>query len=197
MPRLVFITPEFASHSCDLPEGTLTVGRSRHNHIVIEDNSVSAKHCELLVHGCQVIVRERGSHNGTFVNGIRVAAQSGVNSGQRLRLGAVEARLEVELAEDDDATPITATEDYRRLMRESARRTIEAQSFPVIISRAQSGPARSATLTFDAPPPPAAPAPEPEEETHTIHRHWTLQRKIWIAVGLIVVALLMFWMPSM
>ena len=72
MPKLVFTQPEFAGQSCGLRDGIITIGRSRRNEIIIEENSVSSDHGDLLVHNQEVIVRERGSRNGIFVNGVRV-----------------------------------------------------------------------------------------------------------------------------
>lgn len=93
MPRLILTSPEFAHQSCDLPDGTWSVGRSQRSQIVVEDDSVSSDHCELVVYGAEVIVREHGSRNGTFVAGVRVKAQSGIRHGQCLRLGRIETML--------------------------------------------------------------------------------------------------------
>ena len=49
MPKLIFTQPEFAAQTCELPEGTTTVGRGPRNTLVIRDDTVSADHCELLV----------------------------------------------------------------------------------------------------------------------------------------------------
>ena len=114
MTRLILITPEFGAQSCELPDGTLRVGRAPHNDIVLRDESVSAEHCELLVQGVEVIVRELGSRNGTYVNGLRVAAQSGLSRGQTLRIGRVEACLDHPEIQDESSTDNTAVFAYRR-----------------------------------------------------------------------------------
>ena len=107
-PKLIFTQPEFAAQSCELSEGVTTVGRSSRNTLVIRDSSVSADHCEILVSWNEVIVREHGSRNGTWVNGVRVSGQRPVNHGETVRFGKVEARLELAEVLTDDATANTA-----------------------------------------------------------------------------------------
>jgi predicted component of type VI protein secretion system len=114
--RLVFTQPEFDGQWCELMEGKMTVGRSSKNDIVIRDESVSAEHCEVMVNWNEVIVRERGSHNGTFVNEVRVPAQSGVKHGQTIRFGRVVARLELDGNFENTATDMTATPGLRQRM---------------------------------------------------------------------------------
>lgn len=110
MPKLHFPQPEFTTHSCDLPEGKTTVGRSSRNSLVLSDPSVSADHGELVVSWNEVIVRDHGSSNGTWVAGVRVNAggQLPVNHGAVIRFGRVEARLELDGGPDDEATAATA-----------------------------------------------------------------------------------------
>lgn len=106
MPRLVFLQPEFASASCDLPQGRTTVGRHPSSNLVITDDSVSADHCEILVNWDEVILREHGSKNGTWVQGHRVSGQLPAYHGNILRFGRVEARLEL------PDLPTTETSDH-------------------------------------------------------------------------------------
>ena len=131
MPKLLFTQPEFAQQVCQLPDGAFAVGRSRSNQIILEEASVSSEHAELLVHGNEVIVRERGSRNGTFVGGVRVKAQTGVKHGQSIRFGRVEVRLELEPSEMEDATSVTAVTSFRRFLREAATPAPEPPKFPL------------------------------------------------------------------
>jgi len=126
MPKLHFPQPEFATHSCDLPEGKTTVGRSSRNNLVLSDPSVSADHGELQVSWNEVIVRDHGSSNGTWVAGVRVEGQRPANHGDLIRFGRVEARLELDGFPADDATSVTANFGVSRVARpqpdpESAR----------------------------------------------------------------------------
>jgi len=130
MPKLVFTQPEFAGQSCGLRDGIITIGRSRRNEIIIEENSVSSDHGDLLVHNQEVIVRERGSRNGIFVNGVRIQAQSGVTHGQTIRFGRVEVRLDLEPVPDENATDITAMHASRRLRGKGAAPAPAMPGFP-------------------------------------------------------------------
>ena len=132
MTRLILITPQFGAQSCELPDGTLRVGRAPHNDIVLRDESVSAEHCELLVQGIEVIVRELGSRNGTYVNGLRVAAQSGLSRGQTLRLGRVEARVDHPEISDESQTDNTAVFAYRKAVEAEESPANPPAKLPVI-----------------------------------------------------------------
>ena len=89
MPKLIFIDKNFSGQVYELVLEKTTVGRSDQNTLVIHDNSLSAAHCEILVNGPEVIVRDLNSRNGTFVDGSRLNKQSGVRSGQTVRFGSV------------------------------------------------------------------------------------------------------------
>ena len=133
MPRLRFLSSEFAGQSAELANGTVTLGRKPGNDLIVLDGSVSARHCEFLVFGYEVIVRECGSRNGTFVNGQRVGSQSGVVHGERLRLGRVEAVLEIGEAAEDDNTDWTAIAAHRRV-REAAAARPERCPYPTVFA---------------------------------------------------------------
>lgn len=135
MPRLRFLTPPFAGQSAELAEGTVTLGRKPGNDLIVLEGSISARHCEFLVSGYEVIVRECGSRNGTFVNGFRVEAQSGVAHGERLRFGGVEAILEIGEWAPEDQTEWTASAAHRRA-RETAAPKPQRCSYPTVIHRA-------------------------------------------------------------
>ena len=91
--------------------------------MVICDRFVSAKHCEILVNGSEVIVRDLGSRNGTFVNGRRLQNQQcGVKSGHIIAFGSVQARLEIELDLDEtDLSTKSAVYSHSRAVRDERR----------------------------------------------------------------------------
>jgi pSer/pThr/pTyr-binding forkhead associated (FHA) protein len=134
MIRLVLLSREFENQSCRLDDGHHRVGRDRRNDIVILDNSVSGEHCELLVYGGELIVRERGSRNGTYVDGVRIKAQSGVKPGQTISLGQVEIRVELESHPDGSATSFTAMDDYRRIRHQAAQPSVHATVLPIVFA---------------------------------------------------------------
>ena len=90
---------------------------------MIRDSSLSARHCEILVNGAEVIVHDLGSRNGTMVAGrLLKNQQSAVKNGQIVRFGLVDARLEIEHMEwDGQNNPESAVIDHRKIMRDQRR----------------------------------------------------------------------------
>jgi predicted component of type VI protein secretion system len=136
-PRLIVTNEGFEHQSCPLLDGTWKVGRSHDCHLIIKDDSVSAVHCDLLVYGREVIVRECGSRNGTFVDNVRLGGQMGLNHGQFLRVGRIIMQLLIEPRNDDEngATCLTALDCFKKAMRLPPKPAGAAASFPVIFQR--------------------------------------------------------------
>lgn len=93
MARLVVLTEGFTGRTYELKVDRTTVGRVEDNAFQVAEPSVSSHHCEILLRGDQVIVKDLDSTNGTFINGQKVT-ESPLQSGQILRLGQLEMRLE-------------------------------------------------------------------------------------------------------
>src|ERR1051326_5318028 len=122
MAKLIFVDKNFPGRSYELVLEKTTVGRGDHNTLVIRDPSLSATHCEILMNGDEIIVRDLDSSNGTFLNGTRLRGQSQAKSGQTIRFGSVEARLELEPHEDQtDTAEITAIHTLDKIMRQQKR----------------------------------------------------------------------------
>ena len=93
MPRLVLLTEGFTGRSFELKAERSTVGRLEDNNFQIPAPSVSSHHCEILLKGNDVVVKDLDSTNGTFINGEQVT-EAVLTVGQTVRFGSVEARLE-------------------------------------------------------------------------------------------------------
>ena len=124
MPRLLFLNRELANHTWDLATQRTTIGRNEQNTLPIPDPTISGEHCEILVFGEEVIVRERGSTNGTFVNGAKVVGQLPAKAGDVLRFGSVEARLVFDADSNDGATDVTAVWLHAKLSRQEKGRAV-------------------------------------------------------------------------
>jgi len=61
----------------------------------IADPSVSSHHCEVQLHGSEILIRDLNSTNGSFINGEKITEKV-LKPGQTLRLGQVELKLEAE-----------------------------------------------------------------------------------------------------
>src|SRR5688572_20087692 len=66
--------------------GSFAIGADRANHLVIDDRYVSAFHCVLEREPLRVVLRDRQSRNGTWVNGARVQV-SELAVGSRIVVG--------------------------------------------------------------------------------------------------------------
>src|SRR6267154_3099335 len=76
----------------DLAEGRVhTIGRSDQNAIVLNNDGVSRFHA--LVQSCgpgSFLITDRGSSNGTYVNGTRVSTSLLLKDGDRITIGSDE-----------------------------------------------------------------------------------------------------------
>lgn len=73
--------------------GTTRLGRSRDNDIFIVDPSVSRNHAVLEMRNGELVVRDNGSTNGTFVNGERVQLRT-LKAGDVVAFGKTQMRVE-------------------------------------------------------------------------------------------------------
>lgn len=79
----------------ELKADKTTIGRVEDNIFQVAEPSVSSHHCEVLLRGNEVIVKDLNSTNGTYVNGQKIT-EGPLKPGQILRLGQIEMRLETE-----------------------------------------------------------------------------------------------------
>src|SRR5437870_13106690 len=77
----------------ELGPGFNTLGRNPTNDFRVHDVTVSSFHCEIVVSEESILVRDLGSTNGTYIDGQPVQ-ETRITSGQILRLGSAELRLE-------------------------------------------------------------------------------------------------------
>ena len=73
-----------------LRSGSTEIGRSSANDIVLDSINVSGRHAELTIEGGRARLRDRGSTNGTFVNGAEIKTSCELQAGDEIMLGDVE-----------------------------------------------------------------------------------------------------------
>src|SRR5437899_9074611 len=95
MAKLVVLSAGMTGRTHELNVDKTTIGRVEDNTFQISEPSVSSHHCEVLLRGADVVVRDLESTNGTFINGEKVR-ESVLKPGQVLRLGQIEMRLETD-----------------------------------------------------------------------------------------------------
>jgi hypothetical protein len=82
--------------SSDLFQGEVIVGRDPDNRAnLINDDSISRRHCAFYAHGSQLFVRELNSTNGTFVDGRQLSPGESVSvrNGADIKLGSVSFKV--------------------------------------------------------------------------------------------------------
>ena len=94
MAKLVLLSEGLTGKSHELKVDKTTIGRLDDNAFQIPEPSVSSHHCEVLLRGNDIVIKDLNSTNGTFVNGEAVTTEAVLKPGQLLRLGQVEMRLE-------------------------------------------------------------------------------------------------------
>jgi predicted component of type VI protein secretion system len=82
-----------ASTTLKLTDNVTSLGRHDDCVIRIKSAQVSRRHCELFEVGGQLMLRDLGSSNGTFVNGKRVTGELPLKHGDELTVGAVTLRV--------------------------------------------------------------------------------------------------------
>jgi FHA domain len=71
-----------------------TMGRDVNNSIVVEDRFASAEHAALSFRGRSWYLEDRGSTNGTWLNGEAVQATAPLGYGDEIQVGQVRFRLD-------------------------------------------------------------------------------------------------------
>src|SRR5437870_4817759 len=78
--------------SIQLMAGSFTLGRSPRCHYVVDQTSISRRHADIVLADGSLQVRDLGSSNGTFLDGLRIDS-SVVTPGQSLRFGKISFRF--------------------------------------------------------------------------------------------------------
>ena len=107
MARLVILNEGLTGLTHELSMNPTTVGRADGNLFQIIEPSVSGRHCEILLRGNEIIVRDLKSTNGTFIQGERIT-EAILKPGQILRLGRVDLRLQVSTPVATPSAPATS-----------------------------------------------------------------------------------------
>lgn len=100
MARLVILSGDFTGVELELRSGRNVVGRDAHADFAVAEEAISSQHCELVVTGHAVKVRDLGSTNGTFLRGVRLPrGPVEAMDGDVLILGDIAMRLSAPVAD--------------------------------------------------------------------------------------------------
>ena len=108
MAKLVILSAGMTGRSHELKVDKTTIGRVEDNTFQIAEPSVSSHHCEVLLRGNEVVVRDLNSTNGSFINGEKITEKA-LKPGQILRLGQIEMRLETDAPAAQSKKPVDST----------------------------------------------------------------------------------------
>ena len=107
MAKLVILSQGMNGRVHELKADKTTIGRVEDNTFQIAEPSVSSHHCEVLLRGNEVVIKDLNSTNGTFINDEKIS-ESVLKPGQTLRLGQIELRLEDGASAPAPAAPAAA-----------------------------------------------------------------------------------------
>lgn len=94
----------------------LSIGRSEARDVVLFDPAASRNHALLEPVGGSIWLRDHGSGNGTFVNGLRVREQC-LRNGDRIRVGSTEFRFEVLTSPQPEPPTMPPSENLAEMVR--------------------------------------------------------------------------------
>lgn len=93
-PHLIVLYPKQSFRQIALIRGKSVIGRGTEADIRLDDEMISRRHCEISWDGEKVTVRDLGSTNGTFVDGILLQDSMGIDSGNRLQIGKMILKID-------------------------------------------------------------------------------------------------------
>jgi|GEM_PF-1740130 len=91
------------------PGKMLSIGRQSINEIVVSDEQASRKHAEIELTPSGVLVTDKNSANGTFVNGTRISSSQMLKPGDTLQIGTTVLKLV-----DSDSGASTVASGYEQ-----------------------------------------------------------------------------------
>ena len=89
--RLTVYFPEDSPTTHDFVGSKLTVGRLSDNDVQLDEGSVSSRHAEIELRDGHSVLRDLGSTNGTFYNGLRLKGEVPIAEGDEMYFGNVRA----------------------------------------------------------------------------------------------------------
>lgn len=104
MYELVYLNGDKAGDSVPIEESELTVGRSRSNTIVLQDQLVSRVHLKIAVNDNAVTVTDLDSSHGTFLNDKRMRGTVSLSPGDILQIGDTKLRFSAPALDSEGET---------------------------------------------------------------------------------------------
>lgn len=93
-PVLIVLTGKYKGKRVKLTDAETVIGRDEGAKIRVATQELSRQHCLLIVSEAGVLVRDLGSRNGTFINGVPIAEETFLKPGDTLTTGPMTFELE-------------------------------------------------------------------------------------------------------
>jgi pSer/pThr/pTyr-binding forkhead associated (FHA) protein len=94
---LVVLRGTNAGQIIPIQRAEFCIGRDETCELWAQKMTISRRHTAILMREDRVVIRDLGSSNGTFVNGVVVVGEVEVEHNDRLRIGPLEFRIQVRL----------------------------------------------------------------------------------------------------
>jgi serine/threonine-protein kinase len=119
MPRLVVErgNEKGLSLSLDAPNAEVSVGRLRTCSLVLTDGLASREHFTVKRHGEEFTITDHQSHNGTYVNGVRLEGEAPLPFGATIRAGETLFSFRSDSRHEEGALAGKKVAGYHLLMR--------------------------------------------------------------------------------
>lgn len=114
--KLLVVSGPLTGHEFVVNTETFTLGSGKNNDLVIEDATVSRRHCEINLTTDGYAIRDLGSTNGTYVQGVRIQSAF-LGTGTEFHLG--ETRLVFCPLQELHEFKISPSHSFGRLLGES------------------------------------------------------------------------------
>ena len=100
MPKLVLLSPGMTGRTHELKADKTTIGRLEDNAFQIAEASVSSHHCEVLLRGNDIVVRDLNSTNGTFIGKSQVTVPTVLITSDQFRCGGTTFTILVDMVNE-------------------------------------------------------------------------------------------------
>ena len=120
--KLLVVSGPLQGREMVMDKDAFTLGSGSGNDLVLDDSTVSKRHCEITVDGSGYLIRDLGSTNGTVVQGVRVA-KAYLHPGAELCLG--KTHIVFCPLQEDKEVPLSRNESFGAMLgRSTAMRRI-------------------------------------------------------------------------
>ena len=111
--KLLVISGPLQGREIVVNRDTFTIGSGSHNDLVIDDSTVSKRHCEIIIEESGYQIRDLNSTNGTLVQGVRVSSAH-LAPGSEIQLG--KSRIVFCPLQDVSDIPLSSNESFGKMI---------------------------------------------------------------------------------